>query len=73
VRYSALLAGPAIGVGLAKLFQLAATFLVTLYCKVLARYIFFSTTVFYGWAAWYNVWGCDLYRPWALQFMPSWW
>ncbi len=73
VRYSALLMGPIVGVLLAKLFQLTATFVVTLYCRVLARYVFFAATVFYLWAAWFNIWGHRLYRPWAMQFLPAWW
>lgn len=53
------LAGPVIG----KVGQLAGILLLTLYLRRLAVYIFVATTIMYSWAAWYNLFGRDLYTP----------
>ena len=58
--------GPAIG----KCSQLMGVFLVTLYCRRLAGYIFFATSMLYAWAAWYNVWGHEMYEPILMSILP---
>jgi hypothetical protein len=70
IRITAGLVGPWLGPLLGKLGQLAAIALVTLYARPIARQVFFAATLMYGWAAWYNVWGRDLYAPLLFELLP---
>jgi hypothetical protein len=70
IRIFSQLLGPIAGPILGKLFQLFALFLVTVYLRYYARYIFFTATVLYLWAAWYNVWGGHLYTPLFFNYLP---
>lgn len=70
IRIVSWLFGPLIGPVLGKLAQLAAIVLVTVYARKLAVYVFFTATVMYSWAAWYNVWGRDIYTPLLIDFLP---
>jgi hypothetical protein len=63
IRMAAVALGPILGPVLGKLGQLLAIFIVTVYCRSFARYIFVTVTLIYLWAAWYNVWGKHMYRP----------
>ena len=69
IRTLSYVLGPIFGPVLGKAGQLAAIFVVTLYCRRLAVYIFFATSMMYGWAAWYNIWGRELYEPVLLRFL----
>jgi len=73
IRIAAQVAGPLIGPLFGKLAQLAGIFLVTLYARRIALYVFVATTMMYGWAAWYNVWGRDLYSPMLFELLPLHW
>jgi hypothetical protein len=55
--------GPVAGPVLGKACQLLAVLLVTVYFRRQAKYIFLAVVLLYAWAAWYNVWGRDLYVP----------
>jgi hypothetical protein len=70
IRFVSLIVGPMVGPLIGKGAQLAAIYLVTLYTRRLAPYIFIAATMMYGWAAWYNVWGRDMYVPLLLKWLP---
>ncbi len=63
IRLAAGYMGPIVGPIAGKLVQFAAILLVTLYARRIAVYVFIAVTIMYGWAAWYNVCGRDLYVP----------
>ncbi|MAE62960.1 MAG: hypothetical protein CMJ18_01705 [Phycisphaeraceae bacterium] len=62
--------GPIGGPMLGKLGQLVAVFVVTLYCRPLARMVFLTASLTYSWAAWYNVTGRELYTPMLFDLIP---
>jgi hypothetical protein len=43
-----------------KLFQLMVVVALTVYLRRWAVYVFVAVIILHAWAAWYNVWGCDL-------------
>ncbi len=69
IRIVAHLTGPFVGPNLGKLAQLAAIGLVTLYARRIAAYVFFATIMMYSWAAWYNVWGREMYSPLLIEWL----
>ena len=70
IRFVSHIFGPVIGPVIGKCSQLMGVFLVTLYCRRLAGYIFFATSMLYSWAAWYNVWGHEMYEPLVMSILP---
>lgn len=70
IRLAAQTLGPVAGTLLGKFVQLAALYLVTLYLRSIARLLFLAAAMMYGWAAWYNVWGRDLYTPLLIEWLP---
>lgn len=62
--------GPIAGPILSKLIQLFALFLVTVYLRYYARYLFVAVTLIYLWAGWYNTWGGKLYTPMFFEYLP---
>ncbi len=70
IRVAAQELGPVAGAFIGKLVQLAALFIVTLYLRPIARLLFVAATMMYGWAAWYNIWGRDLYTPLLIHWLP---
>lgn len=63
VRLVAQFLGPVAGPIMGKACQFVAILLVTVYLRRQAKYIFLVVIILYAWAAWYNVWGRDLYVP----------
>jgi len=61
--------GPVLGPILGKLCQFAVVILLTVYLRRCALYIFVTVIILYMWAAWYNVWGCELYYPRLLKWL----
>jgi hypothetical protein len=61
--------GPMLGPILGKLFQLTVVVSLTIYLRRWAVYIFVALIILYAWAAWYNVWGCELYYPRLLDWL----
>ena len=57
--------GPIVG----KLCQFTAIVALTVYLRCWAAYIFIAVIILYAWAAWYNVWGCNLYYPRLLDWL----
>jgi len=53
----------AVSIIVGKLCQFIVVVCLTVYLRRCAAYIFVAVIVLYTWAAWYNVWGCELYYP----------
>ena len=70
IRITSTVFGPIVGPLLGKASQLLAISVVTVYWRRGARYVFFTATVMYAWAAWYNVWGRDIYQPLFMKWWP---
>jgi hypothetical protein len=69
IRLVSTVFGPILGPIVGKLFQLTVVVALTIYLRRWAVYIFVAVIVLYAWAAWYNVWGCDLYYPRLLDWL----
>jgi hypothetical protein len=69
IRMISAVFGPMLGPILGKLFQLTAVVALTIYLRRWAIYIFVTVLILYAWAAWYNVWGCDLYYSRLLDWL----
>ena len=69
VRLVAAVFGPILGPIVGKLCQFTVVVALTVYLRRWAVYIFAAVIVLYTWAAWYNVWGCDLYYPRLLDLL----
>ena len=69
VRLISVVFGPILGPIISKLFQLTVVVVLTVYLRRWAIYIFVAVIVLYTWAAWYNIWGCDLYYPRLLYWL----
>jgi predicted membrane protein len=61
--------GPVLGPILGKAVQFLVLVLVTVFLRRWAVFIFLPIIILYGWAAWYNVWGHDLYYPRLLELL----
>ena len=70
IRIVSAFLGPLLGPLLGKAAQLSAIFLVTLYARRVAPYVFVAASMMYGWATWYNAWGRDLYSPLLFELLP---
>jgi len=69
IRLLSWLLGPVLGPIFGKLCQLTAIIALTVYLRRQAPYIFIAVIILYVWAAWYNVWGCNLYYPRLFQWL----
>lgn len=69
VRLVAAVFGPILGPIVGKLCQFIVVVALTVYLRRWAAYIFVAVIVLYGWAAWYNMWGCELYYPRLLDWL----
>ncbi len=69
VRVIALVFGPVLGPMLGKATQFLVVIMVTVFLRRWAVYIFIPLIILYGWAAWYNFWGHDVYYPRLLQIL----
>jgi len=69
IRLISLVFGPILGPIVGKLCQFTAVVVLTIYLRLWSLYIFVAVIVLYAWAAWYNVWGCDLYYPRLLDWL----
>jgi hypothetical protein len=63
VRLVSYLFGPVAGPVLGKSAQVVTLVAVTVFLRRQAVFIFLPAIILYGWAAWYNIWGHDLYYP----------
>lgn len=69
IRLISAVFGPILGPIIGKLCQFTAVVVLTIYLRLWSVYIFVAVIVLYAWAAWYNVWGCDLYYPKLLDWL----
>jgi hypothetical protein len=61
--------GPVLGPILGKTVQFLVLIAITVFLRRWAVFIFIPVIILYGWAAWYNVWGHDLYYPRILDLL----
>jgi hypothetical protein len=69
VRLLANFFGPVFGPVIGKICQFAVIIAVTVYMRRWAVYIFVVVIVLYTWAAWYNIWGQNVYYPRLLKLL----
>jgi hypothetical protein len=69
IRLLAAVFGPVFGPAIGKICQLAVIVSLTIYLRRWAVYIFITVIILYTWAAWYNIWGQNVYFPRILKFL----
>lgn len=69
VRFMASILGPVLGPLLGKACQFFVVIGLTVYLRRHALYIFVAVIILYTWAAWFNIWGRDLYYPRLLHWL----
>jgi hypothetical protein len=69
VRFVAEYLGPWLGPVLGKVIQVIVTIVLTVFLRRWAIFIFVPVIILYSWAAWYNVWGYQIYYPPLLRFL----
>ena len=62
--------GPIIGPLLSGIGKAVAGVIVAIYCRRFAVYIFVLAAIISLWAAWYNVWGINIYEPNIIRWLP---
>ena len=70
VRFVSEIFGPIIGPLIGFVGKVVASILVAIYCKRFAVYIFVAVIIISLWAAWYNIWGVNVYTPNILKWIP---
>jgi uncharacterized protein YacL len=61
--------GPVLGPLLGKAVQVIVLVVLTVFFRRRAIFIFIPVIILYAWAAWYNVWGHELYYPRLLHWL----
>ena len=69
VRWISDLLGPVLGPLLGKGLQFGTLIVLTVFLRRWAIFIFIPIIILYGWAAWYNIWGYELYYPRLLHLL----
>ncbi len=69
VRWVSELTGPVLGPILGKGIQFAVLIALTVFLRRRAIFIFIPIIILYTWAAWYNIWGYELYYPRLLHLL----
>ena len=69
VRMLSFLFGPILGPVFGKAIQVIVVIALTVYLRRRAIFIFIPVVIMYAWAAWYNIWGHNLYYPPFLRFL----
>ena len=69
VRFISQYVGPWLGPVLGKAIQLIVVITLTVFLRRWAIFIFIPVIILYFWAAWYNVWGYQLYYPRLLHLL----
>ena len=70
VRIAARIAGPVAGPLLGALAKALAGVIVAIYCRRFAAYILILASLISFWAAWYNIWGVNMYYPMFMRWLP---
>ena len=61
--------GPIVGPLIGAVGKAIAGIIVAIYLKRFAVYMLVAASIISFWAAWYNVWGCDIYLPNILKWI----
>ena len=69
VRMLSYLFGPIFGPVFGKAIQVIVVVALTVYLRRRAIFVFIPVVIMYAWAAWYNIWGHQLYYPPFLRFL----
>lgn len=69
VRFISESLGPWLGPVLGKAIQVIVLVALTVFLRRQAIFIFIPVIILYTWAAWYNVWGYQLYYPRLLHIL----
>jgi hypothetical protein len=69
VRFVSQYFGPWLGPVLGKAIQVTVIIVLTVFLRRQAVFIFIPVIILYFWAAWYNVWGYQLYYPRLLHLL----
>jgi hypothetical protein len=69
VRFTSQFFGPWLGPVLGKTIQVIVIVVLTVFLRRWAIFIFIPVIILYTWAAWYNVWGYQLYYPRLLHIL----
>ena len=69
VRFLSQFFGPWLGPVLGKAIQFTVIIVLTVFLRRWAVFIFVPVIILYFWAAWYNVWGYQLYYPRLLHIL----
>jgi len=70
IRFVARLLGPIAGLLVGAIAKTVAGLLVGIFCRRFAAYIFVTASIISLWAAWYNMWGYELYTPIIVYWFP---
>ncbi len=62
--------GPVAGPLLGAIGKGVAGIVVAIYCRRVAVYIFLIASMISFWAAWYNIWGLEIYVPNIIKWIP---
>ncbi|MBN1763961.1 MAG: hypothetical protein JW860_01785 [Sedimentisphaerales bacterium] len=69
IRIISKITGPFIGPLLGGACKALGGLVVGIYCRRFARYIFIAASLISFWAAWYNIWGVNLYVPMIFRWL----
>jgi hypothetical protein len=69
VRFVSQFLGPLLGPAFGKAIQFTVVIVLTVFLRRWAIFIFIPVIILYTWAAWYNVWGYQIYYPPLLRFL----
>jgi hypothetical protein len=69
VRFVSQFVGPWLGPVLGKAIQVTVVITLTVFLRRWAVFIFIPVIILYSWAAWYNIWGYQLYYPCLLHIL----
>jgi hypothetical protein len=70
IRFISRLLGPVAGPLVGAVGKAVAGVIVGVFCRKFAAYIFITASIISFWAAWYNIWGYQLYTPIIMEWFP---
>ena len=70
IRFISQALGPVAGPLVGAVGKAVAGVIVGVFCRRFAAYIFVTASIISFWAAWYNMWGYQLYTPIIMEWFP---
>ena len=70
IRFISQILGPVAGPLVGAVGKAVAGVIVGVFCRRFAAYIFVTASIISFWAAWYNMWGYQLYTPIIMEWFP---